>query len=144
MSKQHAIKTIRHAASSAHAELAHRGLPAAARAVKVIGNATASIGSHVKGWHGEGASMMHGVLGHGHRKKRRKRPRTAAQKRATARMLAAARRRRHGHKAAPKRHRGKAHRKGGGTRHMSKAQKRAFKKMQAGARRARRGKKRKH
>lgn len=143
--KHHAIESIRHAAHSAETELEHRGLPATARAVKVIGGATAAIGSHVRGWHGQIGGMMHGVLGRssgGHRTKSRKR-RSPAQIRATKRMLAAARRARGGRKTVHKHRRKKAHRTGSRKR-RSPAQVRATKKMLAANRRARKGGKSKH
>jgi hypothetical protein len=90
MSKSHAIANIRSAARSAETELEHRGMPATARAVKVIGGATAAIGENVRGWADDAAGMMRKVGG---RKKRKKRPRTAAHKGARPHRSAIERRR---------------------------------------------------
>jgi len=122
----HAIATIGHAARSAHAELAHRGLPETARAVAVLGGATMAIGSHVRGWASEIGGLMRPAIGtSAHKALGPKRKRRAGTKRRklTAKQIAAGfgGKRRKGHKK-------KAHRGAHKTRkrhHFTAAQKRA-------------------
>lgn len=111
MTKATAIKTIKHSAAAAGHELARAGLPHAAKAVRVLGGATVSIGEHTSGWKGELAGMMHGapLSGRSSGKKRRRpksgsapkrkksrKHRTPAQKRATAKLIAHNKRARRG------------------------------------------------
>jgi hypothetical protein len=70
MSKSTGIHAIKSAASAGAHELARKGMHKAARGLRVVGGATASIGRHVEGWDGELGGMMRGAP-IGRRKKRR-------------------------------------------------------------------------
>jgi hypothetical protein len=116
-SKHHAVSTVRHAASEAASELAHHGMPHAAHGVRIIGNATAAIGTKVRGWQ----SHMDGVLRAapiGRRKKHRRRKSSSSHKSKRRRLTAAqkaagfgGKRAMHGRKAARKRRKGGKRRK---------------------------------
>jgi hypothetical protein len=88
------LSTIGHAARSAHSELEHRGMPATAHAIAVLGGATMAIGSHVRNWTADVGGMMRPAfgeaprLGAGHSTHRR-RKRTTKRRSLTAAQRAA-------------------------------------------------------
>ena len=114
--KHHAVAAVRHAAASAASELAHHGMPHAAHGVRVIGNATAAIGTKVKGWQSHLDGIMRAAP---HRKRRKKSSTTKRRKghkvrhRLTPAQRAAGfggKRAMHGHRKAARKRKG---RKGG-------------------------------